>query len=233
LVANLEVTDGAHVVGRTWRDRGCAKSRGGQYRLRSVLGIATAAMLAGANDLRAIYRWGQRLRPEALPRFDITNGKAPCHATYHCFFQSLDADAVARVLGSHAMNVAVPGHIAIDAKTLKGSRRLDAKAIHVLSAFSTEMGAVIGDLVVAPDKNEINAALVLLKGLPLARTRRRAQVWGAVITGDVIFTQRKICRHIRDNNGHYLFVVKDNQLALKAGIAAAFGHHQCTERGAP
>ena len=37
----------------------------------------------------------------------------------------------------------------------------------MLSAFSTELGAVIGDLVVAPDKNEISAALVLLKGLPL------------------------------------------------------------------
>ena len=190
--------------------------KGRQYQLRSVLGIAIAAMLAGANDLRAIYRWGQRLRPEALPLFDITNGKAPCHATYHYFFQSLDADALARVLGAYAMAGATPGHIAIDGKTLKGSRRLDDKAIHVLSAFSTDLGAVIGDLVVAPDKNEISAALVLLKGLPLD---------GAIITGDAIFTQREICQHIRDKNGHYLFVVKDNQPALKAGIAEAFGDH--------
>ena len=92
--------------------------KGRQYRLRSVLGIAIAAMLAGANDLRAIYRWGRRLRPEALPLFDITNGKAPCHATYHYFFQSLDADALARVLGSYAMARAPAGHIAIDGKTL-------------------------------------------------------------------------------------------------------------------
>lgn len=190
--------------------------KGRQYQLRSVLGIAIAAMLAGANDLRAIYRWGRRLRPEALPLFDIANGKAPCHATYHYFFQSLDADALARVLGSYAMGGAAPGHIALDGKTLKGSRRLDDKAIHVLSAFSTDLGAVIGDLVVAPDKNEISAALVLLKGLPLD---------GAVITGDAIFTQREICQHIRDRNGHYLFVVKDNQPALKAGIAEAFGDH--------
>jgi hypothetical protein len=190
--------------------------KGRQYQLKSVLGIAIAAMLAGANDLRAIYRWGQRLRPEALPLFDIRNGKAPCHATYHYFFQSLDADAVSRVLGAYAMDGAIPGHIAIDGKTLKGSRRLDDKAIHVLSAFSTDLGAVIGDLVVEPDKNEISAALVLLKGLPLD---------GAIITGDAIFTQREICQQIRDKNGHYLFVVKDNQPALKAGIAEAFGDH--------
>jgi hypothetical protein len=30
------------------------------------------------------------------------------------------------------------GHIAVDGKTLKGSRRLDAKPLHVLSAFATE-----------------------------------------------------------------------------------------------
>jgi predicted transposase YbfD/YdcC len=190
--------------------------KGRQYQLRSVLGIAVAAMLAGANDLRAIYRWGRRLRPEALRLFDIDHGKAPCHATYHYFFRSLDGDALSRVLGSYAMAGQVPGHIAIDGKTLKGSRRLDAKAIHVLSAFSTQLGAVIGDLAVTPDKNEISAALVLLKGLPLD---------GAIITGDAIFTQREICQHICDQNGHYLFVVKDNQPGLKAGIAEAFGDH--------
>ena len=58
----------------------------------------------------------------------------------------------------------------MDGKTLKGSRRPDAKAVHVLSAFATELGAVIGELPVAPDHNEITAALVLLKGLPLDAT---------------------------------------------------------------
>src|SRR3954466_11955135 len=68
--------------------------QGRQYELRSVLGIALAAMLAGANDLRAIWRWGRRLRPEALRLFGIESGRSPCHATYHYFFQGLDADAL-------------------------------------------------------------------------------------------------------------------------------------------
>ena len=39
-------------------------------------------MRAGANDLRAILRWGRRLRPEALRPFGIESGHAPpCHAT--------------------------------------------------------------------------------------------------------------------------------------------------------
>ena len=35
--------------------------KGRQYPLRSVLGLALAAMLAGADDLMAIFRWARRL----------------------------------------------------------------------------------------------------------------------------------------------------------------------------
>jgi hypothetical protein len=188
--------------------------KGRQYELPSLLGISIAAMLAGANDLIAIFRWGRRLKPEALRLFGIDDGVAPCHATFHYFFKSLDADALAAALGKFALGDDRARHIAIDGKTLKGSRRLDAKALHMLSAFATELGAVVGDLVVEPDQNEITAAMVLLKGLPLD---------GAIITGDAIFCQREICRHIRDANGHYLFVVKDNQPELKSDIAESFG----------
>ena len=186
--------------------------KGRQLALQGVLGIAVAAMLAGANDLRAIFRWGRRLKPEALALFGLT--RAPCHATYHYVFRSLDGDALAKALGTFALGDDRARHIAIDGKTLKGSRRLDAKALHVLSAFATDLSAVIGDLVVEPDQNEITAAMVLLKGLPLD---------GAIISGDAIFCQREICRQIRDADGHYVFVVKDNQPALKAAIAESFG----------
>lgn len=196
--------------------------KGRQYKLQSLLGIAIAAMLAGANDLIGIFRWGRRLKPEALALLGIDDGVAPCHATFHYFFKSLDADALAAALGKFALGDDRARHIAIDGKTLKGSRRLDAKALHVLSAFATDLSAVIGDLVVEPDQNEITAAMVLLKGLPLD---------GAIVTGDAIFCQREICRHIRDANGHYVFVVKDNQPALKAAIAESFGDFSpCRDR---
>src|SRR5271166_2972280 len=86
--------------------------------------------------------------------------------------------------------------------------------VHLLAAFSRSLQGVIGQLRVAPDANEITAALQLLKTLPLA---------GVIITGDAIFTQREICRVIIDGGGDYFFTVKDNQPALKADIALAFG----------
>lgn len=188
--------------------------KGRQIPLPAILALSVAAMLAGADSLISIFRWGRRLPPQALRLLGFAEGAAPCHASYHYIFQSLDAEALARVLGRFALGDAEPGHIAIDGKTLKGSRRHDAKALHVLSAFATELCAVIGDLVVAPDQNEITAALTLLKELPLE---------GAIVTGDAIFCQREICRHIRDAEGHYLFSVKRNQPQLHAAIAESFG----------
>ena len=194
----------------TFIDRRGRKGR--QYPQQALLALAIAAMLAGANDLRAIFRWGRRLKPDALALFGLE--KAPCHSQWFYFFRSLDSDALSAGLGAFALGGGAPGHVAIDGKTLKGSRRHDCKALHVVSAFSTRLSVVVGDVVLDPDQNEITAALALLKQLPLE---------GAIVTGDAIFCQRGICATITDGGGDYAFVVKDNQPELKAAIAEAFG----------
>ena len=190
-------------------------AQGRQYPLRPVLVLALAAMLSGANDLRAIFRWGRRLPREALYLLGIE--RAPCHAMYHHFFKALDVAAAERVLGEWALGGAAPGHVAIDGKRLRGSAAAghDGSAgVRLLAAFATRLGAVIGQLRVAPEANEITAALALLKSLPLD---------GAIIIGDAEFCQRAICRTIRDGGGDYLFTVKANQPGLMADLAVAFG----------
>ena len=104
--------------------------------------------------------------------------------------------------------------MAIDGKRLRGSAKGTAPGVHLLAAFSARLQGVIGQLQVAPEANEITAALELLKVLPLK---------GMIITGDAMFTQREICRVIVEGGGDYFFTVKDNQPALKADIALAFG----------
>ena len=86
----MAVTAGS-AAGRTlWEALGEIPDRRGrkgrQYPLRAVIGLALAAMIAGADDLMAIFRWARRLPPEALRLFGLT--QAPCHATYHYFGSS-------------------------------------------------------------------------------------------------------------------------------------------------
>ena len=189
--------------------------KGRQYPLRAVLGLALAAMVAGADDLMAIFRWARRLPPEALLQFGL--GQAPCHATHHYFFKALDIAATEQVLGVWARGDTPIEHIAIDGKRLRGSARGGhdgREGVHLVAAFASRLQAVIGQLRVAPGSNEITAALALLKSLPLD---------GAIVTGDAAFCQRTICQSIRDQGGDDLFTIKANQPRLMADIAVAFG----------
>lgn len=189
--------------------------KGRQYPLRAVLGLSLAAMLAGADDLMAIFRWGRRLPPEALRLFGLT--QAPCHATYHYFFRALDVTAAEEALGGWSRGAGPIDHLALDGKRLRGSAGAGhdgREGVHLVAAFASRLGAVIGQLRVAPGSNEITAALALLKSLPLE---------GAIVTGDAEFCQRAICQSIRDQGGDYLFTIKANQPRLMADIAVAFG----------
>jgi hypothetical protein len=102
------------------------------------------------------------------------------------------------------------GHVAIDGKRLRGSARAQASRVHLLAAFSATLQGVIGQLRVAPEANEITAALQLLKMLPLD---------GVVITGDAMFTQREICRVIIEGGGDYSFTVKSLPLRRRGTIS--------------
>jgi hypothetical protein len=137
-------------------------------------------------------------------------------------FKDLDVTALERALGNWVMGyAAASGHVAIDGKRLRGSATARSPGTHLVAAFSASLQGVIGQLRVAPEANEITAALELLKTLPLK---------GVTITGDAIFTQRAIYQAIVDGSGHYFFTVKGNQPALKADIEQAFRPFPPTRR---
>ena len=113
-------------------------AKGRRYSLASIVGLSLSAMLSGANDLRAIWRWGCRLTPKGLAMLGIERGRAPCHATYHYVFRSIAAADLERALGGAVRGTSAPGHIAIDGKRLRGSQHETAPGVHMLQAFSTE-----------------------------------------------------------------------------------------------
>jgi hypothetical protein len=150
----------------------------------------------------------------ALASLGITRGRVPAPSVWCELFQGFDIASLEAVLGDWVRGGQSPGHIAIDGKRLRGSATAQAPGVHLLAAFSDALSGVVGQLQLAPESNEVTAALALLKALPLA---------GCIVTGDAIFTQKEIYRVIKDGGSDYLFTVKDNQPALRADIALAFG----------
>lgn len=190
--------------------------KGRRYPLPAIIAIALCAMLSGANDLMAIFRWGRRLSPKALQALgvDEKRRKAPCHATFHYVFQSIDAGDLVKALGTLVNVEGGLGHVAIDGKRLRGSQHETSPGVHMLQAFSTKLQAAVGTLIVPPDSGEVIEAIALIKSLPLE---------GAVVTGDGAFTFKPIVEAIRERGGDYFLFVKANQPELQAEIARAFG----------
>jgi predicted transposase YbfD/YdcC len=190
--------------------------KGRRFSLATILAISLAAMLSGANDPMAIFRWGRRLSPKALQALgaDKKRKRAPCHATYHYVFQSISAADPRAALGILVKTEEGLGHVAIDGKRLRGSQHRTSPGAHMLNAFSTKPQAAVRALVVPPDSGECVEALELIKALPLE---------GAVVTGDAAFTMKPIVEAIRDQGGDYFLFVKANQPELQAELARAFG----------
>lgn len=190
--------------------------KGRRFPLPAIIMIALCAMLSGANDLMAIYRWGRRLSPKALQALgvDPKRRKAPCHATYHYVFQSLSAEELTAALGCLVQTEDGLGHVAIDGKRLRGSQHETSPGVHMLHAFSTKLQAAVGSLTVPPDSGECVEAIELIKSLPLD---------GAVVTGDAAFTTKAIVEAIRERGGDYFLFVKGNQPELKTELERAFG----------
>lgn len=190
--------------------------KGRRFPLAAIVTIALAAMLAGANDLLAVARFGRRLSPKALQALgvDKKRKKAPCHATYHYVFQSIAAEELKAALGTLVATDGGLGHVAIDGKRLRGSQHETSPGVHMLNAFSTKLQAAVGSLVVPPDSGEMIEALELIKTLPLK---------GCVVTADAAFTYKPIVEAIRERGADYFLFVKGNQPELQAELARAFG----------
>ena len=130
-------------------------ARPAQFPLQAVLAIAISAMLARANDRAGQCSAGAAASsPRALALFGIE--RAPSHATYHYVFRSLDGDALSAGARRLRLRARRTWRIALDGKTLRGSRRLDAKALRVVSAFATQLSAWLA-ISRCAEENEITA----------------------------------------------------------------------------
>jgi predicted transposase YbfD/YdcC len=222
-MASIEVPPLAEVLGQV-PDVRCA--RGKRHPLQAVLLLACVAVLGGARSESAIADWGANYGPEWRRRLGLTHTRGPSQATIHRLFRQIDVARLEACLGHWAQQVlacvptaaAADGDrplegIALDGKTLRGSRKRGAVDTHLLSAVSQRLGVVLGQVAVADKTNEIPTAPELLAQLVLT---------GRVVTVDALLTQTALADAILEQGGDYLMVVKDNQPTLAADLATLF-----------
>ena len=198
------------------------QARGKRHPLAAMVALAVAATLCGYRSYTAMAEWGRIYGADLRRALGFTREHPPCAATFFQLFRRLDRGALDACLGRWQAQVLatlpadeapVVQALAIDGKTLRGSRKQGAPLTHLLSAVSHRLGLTLGQVAVDAKTNEITAIHTLLAGLLLE---------GWVVTMDALLTQQKIAQAIVDAGGDYIMMVKENQPTLHADIALAF-----------
>ncbi|MCK9905155.1 ISAs1 family transposase [Frankia sp. Cpl3] len=137
--------------------------------------------------------------------------RAPDASTFRRVFAALDADALDTALGTWATTATSPDpgirrRVAVDGKTLRGSRTGEVSGRRLLAAFDHDTGVVLGQVAVDAKSNEIPTLPVLLTGLDLT---------GVIVTADALHTQTETARWLISRGAHYILTVKANQCATR------------------
>lgn len=196
------------------------------YRLDELLLVALCGVVSGANDWVGVVLWAE-LKLEWLRQFlPFENGVAS-HDTFGRVFALLDAqqfEACFMAWMHKLCPTLAEHHIPIDGKSLRGSYNGDADMAHLVSAFDSHSGLVLGQTKPASKSNEITAIPELLDALDIQR---------AIMSIDAAGCQRAIVQKVVQKNADYVIAVKDNQPKLAQAIEQLFIAVQQGEDSAP
>jgi predicted transposase YbfD/YdcC len=186
-----------------------------KHLLIDIIVIALCAVISGANDWQQVAAFAQRRRTWLSTFLGLPNG-IPSHDTFERVFDRLDPAAFQacfqRWVEAMARHLDL-GHIAIDGKTLRGSKNDPKgwKAMHLVSAWATACHLSLGQVAVDAKSNEITAIPRLLELLDLH---------DALVTIDAMGCQTEIAQQVIDGGGDYVLTVKDNQPHLLEDVSA-------------
>jgi predicted transposase YbfD/YdcC len=195
--------------------------RGKRHPLSAMLAMACCAMLCGYRSYSAIAEWGRNYGTGIAQALGFTHN-TPCAATLHTIFRHVDRDDLEERLGTWAESVVVStpaassaGEVAValDGKTLRGSKKQGAPGVHLLSALSHHVGLTLTQQAVDAKANEITQVETVLRQIILK---------DRVVTMDALLTQRHVAQTIVDAGGDYVMIVKENQPQLRADIELVF-----------
>ncbi len=176
--------------------------------------MTISAVLSDCGTIKDVAAWS-RAYIIWLRQFLVLKNGVPWEDTFLRVFRLLDlkqCECCFLQWGSNLISN-LSGTIAIDGKTVRGSGSGGETAIHMVSAFATRLGLVLGQEKVSANSNEIMAIPVLLDALYLQ---------DFLVSTDAMGCQRVIADKIIFSGADYLLAVKGNQPNLHQAIQDAF-----------
>jgi predicted transposase YbfD/YdcC len=209
------VYDKGSIYGRLQGLTDLRKARGKRYSLTTVLMIVLLAKLSGANSPTEIAEWGVYHQSEIEALLRIKLKRMPERSTYRRILAyKVYETEVERLVGEYNQDGERGTICALDGKALLGmSKREDGTPEYALSVYDVTAGKTMAQIEVGNKENEITKAPEVIK---------LANIAGKVVTGDALHTQKRLAQTILDEQGDYVFPVKENQPTLYKNIQSLF-----------
>jgi predicted transposase YbfD/YdcC len=187
------------------------------HKLIDIIVIAICAVICGADKWTQVEEFGNAHKKWLKRYLELPNG-IPTHDTFGRVFAAINPEHFQRCFAGWIQEVftLTEGQvIAIDGKTLRRShdKRSNKAALHMVHAWATANGVLLGQVKSKEKSNEITAIPDLLETLVIK---------GCIITIDAMGCQRKIAEKIHDCQADYVLAVKENQGKLKEAIEKTF-----------
>ncbi|MFC0101290.1 ISAs1 family transposase, partial [Micromonospora marina] len=179
---------------------------------------AVCAVVAGYRSYTAIAEWVADAPDTTVLALGIAPDRRPSEAMIRRLLQVLDPQLLTAAIGlwldGRAAPRAATGRraIAVDGKSLRGSRTTDAAARHVMAACDQVSSVVLADTGVDGKTNEITRFQPLLDQIGDLRD--------TVITADALHCQREHVTYLAERGAHWILTVKGNQPHLHQQLTA-------------
>lgn len=169
--------------------------------LAEVLFIVLCAQLNGFETFGEYVLYGKEKLPFLRKFFPYKNG-CPSKVTFYRVLSLIEPKKLERFLEEWMRKTVNPTEshvIAVDGKTHRGAQ--GDESVHLVGAFATNSGLLIGQEKVADKSNEITAIPLLLDRLSIANQ---------IITIDAMGCQKEIAQKIVEKKAHYILALKEN-----------------------
>jgi predicted transposase YbfD/YdcC len=187
------------------------------HQLSDILTIAILAVLSGGNGWEDMEIYGVSKQTWLSTFLALPNG-IPSADTFRRVFERLHPKQFEHCFEQwvnqlvEELDIQV---IAIDGKNLRGSydRESGSKALHFVSAWTTEHRLVLAQSKVQDKSNEITAIPALLELLDIK---------GCIVTLDAMGTQKSIAAQIQQAQADYILCLKANHPTMFEQLDAWF-----------
>ena len=180
--------------------------------LMEILFLAITAVAGRAGSWESIELFG-KLQLEVLRSYYPFSSGIPSKHTIRRVFEVIKPNQMNGILLKYFGQNLSPGHIAIDGKSIRGSKHEEFRALHFLNVYAASSGLTICGSALDKKQNEISAIPEVLDCLELA---------GSIVTIDAIGCQKTIAKQIIDKKADYILGLKKNHVALQSEVEKAF-----------